>query len=318
MTVSNTNTMNLQLEAIKSSKITSGNGKVYKLELDPDGDNLDEAEIKEYTIDYSGVDTLAEILNKAAEKTQNATSLTLMRNNKIKGVETKDVTQYDKTTGRRLVTIKDGTQESYTFNKSEVYSTSAGTTTKVNVEKNTPMDDNNRPSLGDWKYNNTFSKIGYGVFEIELLKDSIFNKSIEAITKVEETDTDTYTVTINKEKLNEWLNTNYVDFDNIKTTGSENSSDTNTFELQVKLSKEGYITNIKTLSEFSIKGSESKSTDNKIDITISNIDSTNVKSPYEMILNKEESEETRTQLKNFIESGITWWSEHTNSTKGEN
>lgn len=69
-TVSNAKTMKLQLEAVKSSNITGENGKVYNLELDPDGANSDKYEIKKYTIDYSKVQTQEEIINNAAKNTR--------------------------------------------------------------------------------------------------------------------------------------------------------------------------------------------------------------------------------------------------------
>ena len=310
--VNNEKVIKLELEAIKSSKIKGDNGKVYKIAVDIDGTGTEYSE-EVYTVDYNDVQTLAEVINAAAEKTQAVNSLTVKRENEIKGTISKDTTTYDKATGRRLVKndADEKNGESYTFNKSEI-DPSAVTTTKINVEKNMPTDHSDSPILGDWRYNNSFTKIGYGVFELELLRDITAkneNEVIEAIKTIEKTEDDkTYKITINKDRFNKWLNTNYVDFDDVKIGDINYTSDTDIIELEVKLSDDGYISSIKTLNDFNIKGTDLESTDNnKINITMSDFDNTTVESPFKVILARDEDEESKAQLQKFIKDGADWW-----------
>ena len=55
-------------KAIKSSKITGDNGKVYEIAVDVDGEDNDEYQEETYTIDYNNVKTEEEIILQAAKK----------------------------------------------------------------------------------------------------------------------------------------------------------------------------------------------------------------------------------------------------------
>ena len=100
MTASDEKTIKLNLEAIKSSKITGDNGKVYEIAVDVDGEDNDKYQ-KNYMLDYGSVETLEEIINEAAARTQDAHSLKITKNNNVKGREDSYTLEYNKDEKRK-------------------------------------------------------------------------------------------------------------------------------------------------------------------------------------------------------------------------
>ncbi len=317
-TVSNVKAMNLQLEAIKESNIASGN-KIYKIAIDMDGENENEYAVLNYIIDYNKVKTIEEMINKAAENTQKANNLTLQRNNDIKGNKQNCTVEYDRETGRRYYTEGEVTQ--YTFAEREVNENAANS--KICVQKVSTQTEEEKAYLNNWEYCNSFSKVGDGVLELELLKDIVStNGTIRAVLEVSKTDEqeNTYVVVVSHEKISDWLNRNYIDFATNETKEGENTykfEDVIGVVLKVTLdSNNEYVTSIKTLNNFTItKDGEVKQTykNNKIDVTITKIGTTDIKTPQQMLGENDEHPAINTEIQEFIKKGRQWWDKHIHS-----
>ena len=303
---SNDNNINLNLEILKQSDITTKNGKVYNIDVDYDGNKKSDAS---YQIDYSNLKTLEELINKAAENTQNAQNITIIKNNKIKNGKEYFTYKYDKDKNYTNTILTDTKAEQYTFSVKDIDSNHVGTASIVVSKKPTDYkcDSNCQPELNDWLFTSTIQKIKMGSVELSLLKD-VISKNLRAIEKVNEINTNKYEVTLNKDSFVNWLNDTYItEQDNKITSGDE----TEEIKLIVELTDDNkYVKTIKTVSNFTIK---SISSDNSIDVKFDNINKTKIASPNEF-LGKDGMNVTNEQLKDFYEKGIKYWEKHTSST----
>ncbi len=320
-----TKKMKLNLEAIKTNKITGSNGKEYTITVDVDGDGEKESET--YTVNYDGVKTEEEIINEAAERTQKATSFTIEKDNKIKSGTEKYKFEIDNAKKLKLYTEGDGEskKEQYSFPRESV---EAGNDTKefVVVEKSTEMNQTDRPKLNGWTYFNQFDALSDGTHELGLLKDVIKKddsgkideeNSIYALTTIEKEEDHKYKVTVSEEKLGSWLNLAYIDYKNEETTmGTTDKNKTVTLEVTLD-NNDQYITELKTTENFSITKDNVTYSDNKINVKFSNIGSTTVKAPQQMLGESEEKNATNDEIKEFIKKGRDWWNKKTGSQSAQ-
>ncbi len=314
-TVSTLKTMKLELEAIKESKITGSNGKVYTIGLDIDGDNEEEAE---YTVDYSKVKTAEEMINIAAKNTQDLKSLTVQKDNVVKGGIEKFTQQYDK--DKEVSFYKDDKNQEYTFRLRNALPTHTGpifVSVKNKEEGYTCSNNTCSPVLNDWMFANFFTTVRMGSHEISLLQDVMKETkedSIDAIDMVEpvEGEDHTYTVTLNKERLVSWLNSNYID--GAKVNENAFDGEGNTVRVKVVLTNDDkYIKSMQTMDTFTITSGTYQYTGNKVNVIFSNWGTTEVKDPL-VFLAKEEGTVTEEALKAFYEACKAW---HKYSTGAE-
>lgn len=285
-TVSTQKMIKLDLEAIKLSKITGEKGKLYTIELDIDGNN-DAYKPETYTIDYSNVTTLEEKINNASKNTQDANSLTIIKNNKIKNSVENFTLKYDKTMDVTLYSENNEDKE-YTFRLKNVVTSHNGPII-ISVRKSKSGE--NRPTIGDWEFSNFFKEVSKGYHEISLLQDVMKNTTLDAIKKVEKIDNEDhkYKVTLNKDRLNEWLDNAYISGTTYDETKKENpesgTTDNENVIIEVELdSTEQYLVSMKTTENFSIQ-SKSNITynDNKIDVRFENPNQTKIESPLKFL-----------------------------------
>ena len=297
-TVSNSKTMNLQLEAIKSSKITGNNGKVYKLELDADGANSNAYKIKEYTINYSDVETLEEIINKAASATLEATSFTVEKDNHINGYTEEFIYKYNKEQGLTYLKAEKDNVEEYTFSSAK-YAGVDSSKLSVVARKRKDNEEDSKVYLNDWVYVHP-QQVGRAIHEVSMLTDVMGETPINAIDKVEK-DKDkphTYIVKLNRDKYNNWVKTNYL------SNSSYSSAEwalNETVTVYVTLDDtEQYIKNIKT---------SQKSSENIFDVTFTDVNNTKIQEPTEFFA-KDGEKLTEQDIKDFYEKGKQWWDKH--------
>ncbi len=283
-------TMSLQLEAIKTSNIKENNKKVYDLALFPNG--IDSEQSKTYKLDYSEVETIVEKINEAAKNTQEANDLTVTKNNFIKYVYDNSIYQYDKKNHLTYNRVTNSSIEEYNFRIKDVDSDHIGDGFLSLVKKSENYKCPNSvcgPELNGWIFDNKFSDVSMGVHELELLIDSIKDKNvIEAIKSVNKSEENTYTITINKDRFEQWLDFEYINNNENDDKEKETTNDSDLLKLEVRLTDDGYISKIKTLSNFDIKSKLSDDkimtyTGNRIDVTIENVNKTIIKKPIELL-----------------------------------
>ncbi len=321
-TVSTAKTMNLQLEAIKASNIKSGQ-KVYKIAIDVDGENANNYAVKNITLDYSGVKTLEEKINKAAENTLNANSFTVTKDNYINYYPEKFTYEYNKEQGlTHLVSNKGDNVEEYTFSIKYAGIKDENRTASVVVSKNrTPAKVQEKITedgkvykaqdgsiyINDWIYEHP-QQVGSAIHEVKMLidvmKDSHVYNAIDGVKEVEGKD-HTYTVTLNSYKYNQWVNDSYLS--NPDYTFKEFTKD-NKLEVQVELDEdENYVKSIKTTEANVI---------NKFDVTFEKVNATTIAEPTSFLA-KENDVLTEDDIIKFYEAGKQWWSKHTGSQPAE-
>ncbi len=296
---SDSKTVKLNLEAIKSSKITGNNGKVYKIAVDVDGEENDEYEEETYTVNYNNVETLEEIINNAAKNTQNASNLTITKDNNIKGREESFTYKYDR---EKDVTLYNNDEE-YSFRLNKVVTSHNGPII-ISVRKST-NEQESRPEINGWKFTNFFTQVSMGSHEISLLQDVMKETTtVEAIEKVKsvEGQEHKYEVTLNKERLNAWLDGAYLDTDKEETTEKSLEANNDSVVVEVTLdNEEKNLVSIKTKENFDIKASNGKTySGNKIDVKFSDIGSTEIKAPAEFLA-KDGVNLTEDDFKKFYE-----------------
>ncbi len=292
--------MKLNLEAIKSTKITGNNGKVYTIELDVDGADT-EFETETYTIDYSEVETLEEKINKAAENTHNANSFTVKKNNKINNYIEHFTYEFNKDTGLTHLKSENGDNvEEYSFSLKYVGKTDSKVS--VVVEKRTEHEEG-KVYLNDWEYLHP-QQVGTAIHEVTMLTDVMGQTYINAIDKVQKVDgkEHTYLVSLNRDRYNDWIKKNYLS--NPKYSSAEWALN-ETMTLEVELDdNDKYIKSIKT--------SESSS-NNIFDVTFEKINSTTIDEPKK-ILATDGKVLTDDDITDFYNKGVKWWEEHTGAT----
>ncbi len=308
---STTGTMNLKLEAIKTSKITGTEGKKYKITVDIDGEKNEEFPEETYTINYDDVKTAEEIINEAAENTHKAKSLTVKKNNKINGF-TEDFTyKYDFNEGKGLTHYKSNSndEEEYTFRTEFAGVTNNPNGVSVVAKKGSKTHESNvyLKNTG-WEYCSSLQP-GTAVHELTMLTDVMKASkteinAIKLVEKVEEKE-NTYKVTLNSEKYEEWIKKNYLSNEDYNMKEAPEGSEV---IVEVALDENNkYLKSIKTISD---------SSNNKFDVEFSDVDSTEIKEPKEFLANENE-ELTDEDIKEFYEAGKEWWSKHTGSSPAE-
>ncbi len=313
--------INLQLEAIKASDITKNDGKkLYKIVIDYGNEEFPK---ETYQVDYSQVKTIEEVINEAAENTQNASNLTVKSNTKMRGQLNDFTKQYDKTLNRELITYGSAHTVEYEYvfhpeNKEFVpYSTYKNAS---HAEQNKAYTESKPEGYyhGDWRYAGNMYH-GLGISEVELLKDVVQDLiKTNAIGNVTTNEDGSYNVTLSQERLNIWLNENYsiiFDHNSKFDADADKGSASEDLTLKVELMDVDGVKYIKSITsnEFTTNSKSSSYgsySDNKFDITISNIGSTNLPTPSKMILDQDESEETKATLNQIIANGKNWWTEH--------
>ncbi len=307
--ISNNKTMNLQLEAIKSSKIVSGNGKKYKLELDVDGASLNNYEVKEFLIDYSDVDTMVEVINNAAQRTQEANSLTVEKNNNIKGGKEEFTYKYDKENNLTYYLSKDKKEEQYSFKlKTVVPSHNGPIVLSMNKkDENFVPEEIARPELNDWVFANFLTNASMGAHEISLLQDVISDKtSIEAIQEVKAVDgkEHTYEVIMNTTRFNKWLDSAYRDGAHVEETTEGESKQV---KLEVVLdADEKYLVSFKTMEDFNLVTTSGLTyKNNKVSVKFSNVGNTEITKPNKFLA-KEGQELSEEDFIAFYEACKKW------------
>ncbi len=308
VTISNNKTINLNLEAIKSSKITTGNGKVYTIKLDIDGEGSN-YQAETYKVDYNDVKTLEEVINEAALNTENANSLTVLRDNKIKNNVEQFTYMYNKTSMRTYYKSTDNKIEQYSFPRKYIDSNHVGDG-KIVLLKNSNYECDNTlciPKLNDWIFSSFIQKTSMGVHEISLLKDVITtNQNLNAIDSVTEVN-GKYEILINMDRFVNWLNDAYLD--NNSSNSTNNKEQNHNIKLIVELtSDKKYVTSIKTSDNFTIiDNNNNKTTNNELNVTISNINKTDIKEPEKFL------SVTKEELKEFDTKSQEYWEKHTGS-----
>ncbi len=297
-TVSNANTMNLQLEAIKSSKITGNNGKVYKLELDADGEKSNAYKVKEYTINYSGVETLEEKINKAAKATLEANSFTVTKNNKINGYTEEFTYKYNANDGLTYLKAEKDNVEEYTFSSAK-YAGVDSSKLSVVARKIKDGEEDSGVYLNDWVYVHP-QQVGRAIHEVTMLTDVMKDSktSINAIDTVELVDGEEhkYTVKLNGDKYTDWVKNNYL-----LTSKYTTAEWGKTVLVDVELDEnDQYIKSIKTQQE---------SSSNTFNVAFTNVNKTNIEKPTEFLSTKEKKL-TNEDIKDFYEKGKAWWDKH--------
>lgn len=271
------NTMKLSLEAIKSNKITNDDGKVYKLEFDADGPDSNYIEVKSYTIDYNGVQTLEELINNAAKNTREANNMTITKNNYIKGNPEDFTYEYDR---EKDLTLYNHNGE-YSFRYRNVVPSHKG---QIIIVVRKPEGGSSKPKLNEnWEFSNFLSKASMGSHEISLLEDVMAQTPIDAIHKVKRIEGHKFEVTLNKEKINNWLNNAYLDGATAeeKKDTAEAEEDTNIIFTVVLDDSETHLVSIKTPDEgFKIVTKQGVPYDtNRISVEYSNIGTTTIEEP---------------------------------------
>ena len=304
--------ISLNLEAIKQSNIKTSNGKVYEIGIDYNGDNQEDAT---YSVDYNELETLEELINNAAKNTANASNLTLTKNNKIKGLSDVYTSMYDKDKYIRVFT-KDNVDFEYYFRYKNVVTSHNGPIVlglrKVKDSATCDYVNNKqvcRPTIKDWEISNTLTEISMGAHEINLLQDVMKNTVlIEALNKVEKVENEEhkFIVTLSKERLDAWLNSTYLDNkENMSRLGAEvDENQTVKFEVVLDSNNE-YLVSFKSLSDFTINTGNYKYENNKIDITFSNVGTTDLSDPKTYLSATEE------EIINFYEAVKKWHKEYT-------
>ena len=293
-------TMNINLEAIKKSRITRENGKVYTIKVDVDGaeNNYEE---ETYTIDYNNVNTLEEIINKAAENTYNVNSFTVNKNNKINGYNEKFTYEFNKETG--LTHLKSGNGdnvEEYTFSLKYVGRNDSKVSVVVRKETN---HEEGKVYLNDWEYLHP-QQVGTAIHEVTMLTDVMGQTYINAIKKVQKSDEKehTYIVTLNRDKYNDWVKKNYLS--NLKYSSTEWAlNETVTVEVELDNS-EKYINSIKTYES---------SSNNTFNVSFSKINATNIEEPKNFLA-KDGIALTEDDIIDFYNKGLKWWEDYTGAT----
>ncbi len=312
-------TISLPLEAIKSSKITGERGKLYTINLDVDGEE-ETYEPETYEIDYSDVTTLEEKINTASKNTQDANSLTITKDNKIKGGVENFTFKYDK--AKDLTLYNDGKDDvEYTFKYNTVDTSHKGPIIiQVRKAKEQSECKNGvcRAKINDWEFGNFFTKVSKGYHEISLLQDVMKQTTaddINAIKKVQPVDGEehTYNVTLNKDKLNNWLNNAYMSEtvygkeDQTQEKQEDGTTENNNVVLKVVLdAEEKYLVSMETTQNFSVTAtSGTQYNDNKINVKFDNVNKTEIKSPIEF-LSKSDKQLTVDDFKKFYEDCKKW------------
>ncbi len=299
-TVSNANTIKLELEAIKSSKITGNKGKVYEITVDVDGKEKNEVKPETYTIDYSDVETLEEKINQAAKATLEANSFTVTKNNKINGYTEKFTYEYNKNQGLTYLKSDNGDNvEEYTFSVKYAGVAEESSQLSVVARKKIENEEDSGVYLNDWVYVHP-QKVGRAIQEVTMLTDVMGETVINAIDKVKLTDekAHAYEVTLNRDKYNNWVKENYLS--NPSYSSAEWALN-ETVTVYVELDdSEQYIKSIKT---------SQKSSANTFDVTFTDVNNTNIQEPTEFLSTKGK-QLTEEDIKNFYESGREWWDKH--------
>ncbi len=295
--ISSANTMKLNLEAIKSSKINNEAGKVYNIAIDYNGDKKTD---NTYTIDYSGVETLEEKVNAAAKNTLNSKSFTVKKDNHINGYTEEFTYKYNSELGlTHLTSTKDNVEE-YTF--SLKYVGKEDSKVSVVTRKQTKHEEG-KVYINDWEYIHPI-QVGRAIQEVTMLTDVMGETYINAIDKVKlaEGKEHTYIATLNRDKYNDWVKKNYLS--NSKYSSAEWALN-EIVEVEIKLDdNEQYIKSIKT---------SQKSSDNTFNVSFENVNSTEIKAPKEFLAENDKAL-TEQDIIDFYNKGIKWWEKHTGST----
>ena len=298
-TVSTVNTMKLELEAIKTSKITGNKGKVYEITVDVDGKEKDEYQQETYTVDYNSVETLEEKINKAAKATLEAKSFTVKKNNKINGYTEEFTYKYNKELGLTHLKANKDNVEEYTF--ALKYADVAQDSSKLSVvaRKRKDNEEDSGIYLNDWVYVHP-QQVGSAIHEVSMLTDVMKDSktSINAIDKVTLVDGNAhkYTVKLNGDRYTEWVKNNY------RLTSKYTSTEWGeTVLVDVELDEnDQYIKSIKTHQE---------SSSNTFDVAFTDVNETNIEKPTKF-LSTEEKQLTDDDIKDFYEKGKAWWDKH--------
>ena len=318
----------LNLEALKESEITAEGGKkAYTISIDLDGSEDGEAD-ETYTIDYTEAETIEEKINKAAQNTQATTSLTTIKDNKIKNGIEKFTYKFDTTNGYTYYKSTDNeNEEQYSFKIKYLYSDhqtdSSIVVSKKQGDQAVCDEKNNcKPEINGWLYDFTLNNVSKVTHELKLLQDITKkeNETIRAISKVAQTDgAHTYTVTITKDALNEWINGTYETGKMEEKTDAEKTAEPaegDSITLTVELDeKEEYVKSIKTTSDFTVKVNNVDISGNKMDIQYSDFNNTNIDEPIKFLGQDEENPTTKEKLMEFYQKGIEYWEKHTGSQK---
>ena len=295
--ISSANTMKLNLEAIKSSKINNEAGKVYNIAIDYNGDKKTD---NTYTIDYSGVETLEEKINAAAQNTLNSKSFTVTKDNHINGYTEAFTYKFNSELGlTHLTSTKDNVEE-YTF--SLKYVGKEDSKVSVVTRKQTEHEEG-KVYINDWEYIHPI-QVGRAIQEVTMLTDVMGETYINAIDKVKiaEGKEHTYIATLNRDKYNDWVKKNYLS--NSKYSSAEWALN-EIVEVEIKLDdNEQYIKSIKT---------SQKSSDNTFNVSFENVNSTEIKAPKEFLAENEKAL-TEQDIIDFYNEGIKWWEKYTGST----
>ena len=294
-------TMKINLEAIKESKISGVNGKVYTIKVDVDGagNNYEE---ETYIVDYNNVNTLEEVINKAAENTHKVNSFTVKKNNKINGYKESFTYKFNREEGLTHYLSDDKKVEEYTF--SLKYVGKKDSKASVVVEKETNHEEE-KVYLNDWVYVHPV-QVGTAIHEVSMLTDVMKDTktTINAIDIVELIDAKqhTYKVTLNRDKYNDWVKKNYLS--NSNYTFKDLAKDEKVI-LEVKLSDdEQYIKSLKTFESSSI---------NTFNVTFEGLNATYIDEPIKFLA-KDGKTLTNEDIIDFYNKGVKWWEEHTGAT----
>lgn len=235
------------------------------VDLDGDGEKFDSYELKvDYTYLYIGDENSKEyyayLLNEAITKTNEAQNLTVSKDNNIYGKQEKFTEQIDRENGLKYATV-DSTNK-YIFNLKNIY----GNDSKVSLVVRKGENSDNRPEINGWIYENSV-EVGMGVNELSLLRNIVY-KNAYKIVNIDK-DENTYKITMKISDLVDLLN----DFYSLKLTETEISSNMEEISLNVTL-ENSYISSIK-VDGLKIK----ENTNNRIAVTISEIENTHIDSP---------------------------------------
>ncbi len=309
--------MKINLEALKTAKVKDGN-KEYAIQIDYDGDGQED---DHYTVNYNDVKTEEEIVLEAVKNTIAADNYTFKKDNRIKDGVEKFTSQFDK--GKYYDLYTDGQNTQYSFRLRNLVSSHKGPIV-ITVEKAeegyTCTDHTCKPVINGWKFSNFFSQVSMGSHELSLLQDVMQGTTVEtdAIKKVERSEKEhTFIVTLNTERLNEWLNNAYLDSQKVlEDDKDKDASQANEASVQLEVvldAKEQYLVSFKTLSDFNIVSNGHTYTNNRINVQYEKIGTTTIQDP-KMILGHDGQPVTEEEILKFYEDCKAWHHYSTGAT----
>lgn len=297
--ISGNTVVDLKLDAVKKDNIKSGN-KIYKIAVDIDGENEDEIDEQEFTIDYEGIKIAEETINQAAKNTAKANNITIVKNNSINGYKEDFKYQYDNEKGLTYHESKDGKEIEYSFSKKYLDEKDTSKDSVV-VHKKRDQDREGTAYLNDWGFGFTL-QVGRAIQELSMLTDVMEeSKTIIAIERVKKVEGEehAYEVTLSREKYNEWIKGTYL----YNESYSEPLDEDEYVAVKVTLdNEEKFLTSIKTIRE--------DNNSNIFDVKFSDINATVIKEPKQF-LSAGNRDVTDEELKDFYERGIRSWEKHT-------